>query len=373
MGTSRKRPNTNFSSCVIEDEKDVSASDEPWKRANTNLSCWVFGDEDKASANDEPRDELIHSAKGRVAISFPTKRVRQISISWSRARGERRAIRIGMRLLEEFRKGTPKADVYELKEDILKQNEQPLQQIRSRRSGLDIASMKATQVLSEIDASGRRIVDGDVLSVMRLWNFLKNKRRVNVLPSGQDFVASEMLGIVKTRMYNACNVAAATRNHPAVTMLLSRYLQDNLPAGLEPGECFPFTTICINKGYAAKRHRDNNNVGISVVKAFGDFQGGELLYWPRDPGPRNCPDLSAFEETDAEKLDVHKSFQLVDARNAHEVLPFQGERYSLVYFTVTSRELFPKKDRKSLREFCGVEFPADGVCEALGMRLNGRP
>lgn len=373
MRLSRKRPSTTSFSCVPNDEEDVAASDEPRKRPNTHPSSWVPGDEEDASTNNEPRDKLIRSSSGRVEVSFPTKQDRQMSISWSRACGEKRAIRIGMRLLDEFRKGTSKEDVYELKEDILKQNEQPWREIKSKRSGLEAASMKAQEVLSAIDASGRRIDDEDVLSVMRLWTFLKNKGRVNVLPSGQNFVESEMLGVVKTRMYNACSVAAATRDHPAVTMLLSRYLQDNLPACLKPGELFPFTTICINRGYAARRHRDNNNVGISVVKAFGDFTGGELLYWPRDPGTRICPDLSVFEEIGAECLDVHKSFQLVDARNAHEVTPFEGERYSLVYFTVTNRELFPKRDREGLREFCGVEFPAEGVCEALGMRLNGRP
>ena len=43
----------------------------------------------------------------------------------------------------------------------------------------------------------------------------------------------------------------------------------------EPG--FNFTTIQVNKNYAAKRHMDSNNLGDSRLIALGDFTGGNLL------------------------------------------------------------------------------------------------
>jgi len=68
---------------------------------------------------------------------------------------------------------------------------------------------------------------------------------------------------------------------------------------------FPFTTVCINRDYAAKRHRDANNMGVSVVRAFGDFAGGRLRYFPDD----NC--VGCVEDLDKSKsvvLDVkHRS------------------------------------------------------------------
>ena len=68
--------------------------------------------------------------------------------------------------------------------------------------------------------------------------------------AGDTQVASEMLGIVLNRMYCSCDVAAASRDFPHVTKLLCQFIRDNPPAGLQSGESFPFSTICINRGIA---------------------------------------------------------------------------------------------------------------------------
>ena len=46
----------------------------------------------------------------------------------------------------------------------------------------------------------------------------------------------------------------------------------------------PFTTITMNKRYAARLHRDSRNDGPSIGNAVGKFSGGKLLYWQRDDG-----------------------------------------------------------------------------------------
>ena len=38
------------------------------------------------------------------------------------------------------------------------------------------------------------------------------------------------------------------------------------------------TSITLNTDYNAKRHRDKHNDGSCVVRAWGDFNGGKLLY-----------------------------------------------------------------------------------------------
>ena len=43
----------------------------------------------------------------------------------------------------------------------------------------------------------------------------------------------------------------------------------------------PFTTITMNKRYAARLHRDSRNDGPSIGNAVGKFSGGKLLYWRR--------------------------------------------------------------------------------------------
>ena len=62
-------------------------------------------------------------------------------------------------------------------------------------------------------------------------------------------------------------------------------MQDNQPKQLMAG--VPFTSIAVNKGFAARRHRDASNEGPSVIRSFGQFEkGGELFYWPADDGTR---------------------------------------------------------------------------------------
>jgi hypothetical protein len=78
--------------------------------------------------------------------------------------------------------------------------------------------------------------------------------------------------------------------------------------------------------FACKKHIDKNNVGPSYSIALGDFEGGEL------------------EVDDGEYIYTYESqnrFVKFNGRNEHWVLPFEGERYSLVYFTHTFNGLNP--------------------------------
>ena len=77
--------------------------------------------------------------------------------------------------------------------------------------------------------------------------------------------------------------------------------------------------------YAAKAHRDANNLGPSIVKAFGKFTGGELLYWPDDNGHDNIEKLI---RTSADKFDARRELVLFSGLRCHAVAPFEGERYS---------------------------------------------
>lgn len=247
---------------------------------------------------------------------------------------------------------------------------QTLQKKSSAKSGCVLAEEKAVSLLAE----NRKIGDSEALQVLDLWSFRKNEARANVIPDGDPYVFSEMLGLVRVRMYCKYTIASQTKRFPNVTRLLAQYLHDNPPLEMPPGDRYQFTTICINKNYAAKRHRDKNNVGISVVKSLGDFTGGRLRYWSRDPGNLVVKDndVHRLDPNDAEWYDVRERFRPVDGRCAHEVEPFVGQRYSLVFFTVSGREHFPPEERPSLFEKCGITYPEKGVSEAFARRLTGR-
>ena len=90
----------------------------------------------------------------------------------------------------------------------------------------------------------------------------------------------------------------------------------------------------LNFNYAAKIHRDSNNLGPSVTKAFGEYAGGELRYWEHDDGRINLSELQ--KNHNAAVLDTRGSLCLFDGNRAHAVEPFVGERYSLVFFTVSA-------------------------------------
>jgi len=83
----------------------------------------------------------------------------------------------------------------------------------------------------------------------------------------------------------------------------------------------PYTSITINQNYRAKPHKDRGNVGPSFLVAFGDYTGGDLRLWEDE---EVCVDV---------RTPLIKDFSKV----LHGVEPFEGERYSLVFYTLDPR------------------------------------
>lgn len=81
----------------------------------------------------------------------------------------------------------------------------------------------------------------------------------------------------------------------------------------------PFTSITVNQNYCAEPHRDKNNVGKSFLVAFGNFFGGQLK----------------IHEGELEGMHfINRRPIIADfSKITHSVLPFQGERFSLVFYT----------------------------------------
>ena len=84
---------------------------------------------------------------------------------------------------------------------------------------------------------------------------------------------------------------------------------------------FVWTQVQINKNFTAPKHKDSANVGESVLCSFGDYIGGKTVvdfggdkYAPCKLNPREKP----------VKFDGSKY--------PHWVEPFEGKRYSLVFF-----------------------------------------
>lgn len=83
---------------------------------------------------------------------------------------------------------------------------------------------------------------------------------------------------------------------------------------------FTYQQIVINKNFMIAPHKDGKNVGVSNIIALGDFTGGELML--KDNGfDRKCNIQNKFKEFNGSLIE-------------HWVLPFEGTRYSLVFYNI---------------------------------------
>jgi len=190
------------------------------------------------------------------------------------------------------------------------------------------ADLAALELLIKAEKSGTKITDRDLTEVLELWAFHKNESRLNVLPENKTWVNSDTLGLIRDRT-GTYMMTAPARDYPHFTKILCKWLSDQRPPELSVD--FPFTTISFNYGYSAKRHRDNGNHGPSMTKAFGNFKGGHLCYWPDDDKGLQ---LDQLRDDDRVRIDTSRNLCVFDGNRAHEVEDFKGERYSLVFFSV---------------------------------------
>ena len=103
---------------------------------------------------------------------------------------------------------------------------------RSRRR----ANEKARSLLE----MGAAITDVDVLEMLRMWRFHKNKIRTNVMRETQTWVYSDTLGIVRSRDGRLC-LTKPTLQYPAFMMALCMWVHDLRPDAFP--EPFPFTSV----------------------------------------------------------------------------------------------------------------------------------
>jgi len=213
------------------------------------------------------------------------------------------------------------------------------------------AEVEAGKILEAARVEGRKVRDEEVLRMLRIWYFRKNYDRPNVTPEDQEYVLSDTMGLLRSRdgRYMA---TLPTREYPQVIKLLCQSLKDSRPEGAEID--WPFTSISVNSSYAAKRHRDANNLGPSALKCFGEFTGGRLQYWPDDDRTLKVEDLL---DSDKVTLDPIGKTAVFDGCRCHAVEPYEGEeRFSLVFFTIDGYSKTPQDVRDLLVEV-GINFP----------------
>jgi len=208
-----------------------------------------------------------------------------------------------------------------------------------------VAQREAKAILAECAKRKRQISDAEMTRVLKAWGFARNVARTNVMHPGQSWVWSDTLGLLRDRVGDI-HMTQSSVKYPEVVTLVNKWLSDRLPAGMRP---FAWTSLNVNKDYAAYIHRDGNNFGPSMIAAFGDFTGGELNYYPDDDG-KGEPDKLLKGKHKAESFVLGKGRARVNGNSAHSVNPFEGNRFSIVFFTLGCHAKMKQDDRASLKD-----------------------
>ena len=191
------------------------------------------------------------------------------------------------------------------------------------------AEAMAREVMTRIDKGSSKIKVDDVEQVLAYWKAGINAKRLSVRQDRDKPIHCDTIGCTRDFVQKTWQVSPVARKYPCFVRLLNRYLADHIPK--EFRDEFYWTSISLNWDWQSARHRDKGNCGPSAATCFGKFEGGALLVWPGDKGPR-LHNKKSLRREDAIAYSNHKQIVLFDGTQAHEVEGYEGVRVSLIWF-----------------------------------------
>jgi len=161
-----------------------------------------------------------------------------------------------------------------------------------------------------------------VLELLREANFPTNMTRANIFRQGQTSYKGFVLGIINLRgnMHATHGKTAPSRHTKSGKFKKLHQEARRLLKMHDPK--FKFTSIQLNKNQQAAKHKDSRNVGTSYIIGLGKYTGGKLTIWDEDD--KNPKDNNLR----------NKFVSFNGSKRFHEVTPYKGERYTLVYYNV---------------------------------------
>eukprot|EP00438_Fugacium_kawagutii_P025630 Skav209733 [mRNA] locus=scaffold528:584647:592496:- [translate_table: standard] len=151
-------------------------------------------------------------------------------------------------------------------------------------------------------------------------------------------------------------ITDASKSRPWLVRLLTSFARNFHPD-------FEFTSIQVNKNYASRPHVDKNNLGDSLIIGLGDYTDGGI--WVHDPAGNVSfelqEDISCMYHYEASAtyngtfLDIHDKWVHFNGNRLHFTQPFQGDRYTLVYYTC-SRYMDASSELTTALCDCGFFF-----------------
>ena len=108
--------------------------------------------------------------------------------------------------------------------------------------------------------------------------------------------------------------ASKIQKHHKLMQLASMYIKEYDPN-------FKYTSIQFAKCMHTPKHKDKNNVGDSVIVAFGDYTGGGLIMYDEE-GNEHIHDI------------YHKPLVFNANENYHRTEDFVGTRFTITFFKI---------------------------------------
>jgi len=154
------------------------------------------------------------------------------------------------------------------------------------------------------------------------FKYPKNTTRKNIMNEGDTSYYGFVLGKVRSWAHKDRDIHPGIHIRDSGRTNFKKYIPlYNLAR--EVAADYEFTTIQFNKNYQCNKHIDKNNVGISQIIGFGEYEGGELLvYYDGPDAPPTAVDIK------------NKFHEFNGAKYYHETAPFTGERHTLVFYNV---------------------------------------
>jgi hypothetical protein len=119
-----------------------------------------------------------------------------------------------------------------------------------------------------------------------------------------------VLGRVKMWFGKGYADSRHNKKFPELLALLKQFVEEHDPE-------YEFDAVTVNKDHQILKHVDRNNKDESYIFGFGDYTGGELVF---ESGPY------------AGTHDIKEKWLKFVGDKPHWVEPFEGERYSIVYY-----------------------------------------
>lgn len=167
---------------------------------------------------------------------------------------------------------------------------------------------------------------------------------------------SQTFGMVNRRCL-APDFSRQCWKRPLLYKLLLDFAEKHVTARI------PWNAITLNQNYCAQPHRDKGNTGLSYLVAFGSYTGGKLKM---HEGP-----LEGLHDISGNPIIANFS------DTTHSVEPFEGNRYSLVFYTLDIFKRFKYSDvpKPCVKEVNGkwVFFRGDeAITDGLPHPLKGK-